>query len=395
VTERPILWLHSHFLLPTGGTKFIYEVTRRVAAQRPIEVLVDQASPYWRDRYQKAGVPLRELGSRTSTSMLYWLAFPAFLRRNLHPVERAAAGAGVIVSSFFPMQWLGGRAAAKLGLRHVHLCFEPFPFFYDAGVVGMYPLPKRALLRWLALAYSGIDRKGVASADSLLTLNDVTAGAIEQVYGINGAVPTQAGVDTDVFRPYNEVELADLRARHGQGPIAVHSTDFSPIKRTDLALRAFATSGSPGRLLITSTIDDARGLASMRALAAELGIADRVEFLGFVPYEDLPRYYSLADVLIQTGTSALSGATSMALPVKEAMACGTAVVRSSATDEDVEDGVSGYLVDPADVEQTGARIRALLEDRERSRAMGEAARTKIVGLYSWERVVDVVLAAAA
>ncbi len=208
-------------------------------------------------------------------------------------------------------------------------------------------------------------------------------------------MPTLAGVDTDVFRPYDEVELADLRARHGQGPIAVHSTDFSPIKRTDLALRAFAASQSPGRLLITSTIDDARGLASMRALAAELGIADRVEFLGFVPYEDLPRYYSLADVLIQTGTSAMSGATSMALPVKEAMACGTAVVRSSATDEDVEDGISGYLVDPADVEQTGARIRALLESRERAGAMGEAARTKIAGLYNWERVADVVLAAAA
>ena len=46
---KPVLWLHSHFLLPGGGTKFIYEVTSRLAARRPVEVLVEQASPLWRD----------------------------------------------------------------------------------------------------------------------------------------------------------------------------------------------------------------------------------------------------------------------------------------------------------------------------------------------------------
>ena len=88
----------------------------------------------------------------------------------------------------------------------------------------------------------------------------------------------------------------------------IHSTDYSPIKRTDLALRAFAAAGSPNgtppRLLVTSTREDPRAQRELADLARSLSVADRVEFLGFLPYEDLPRYYSLADVLLQTGTAA-------------------------------------------------------------------------------------------
>src|SRR5439155_18152044 len=147
------------------------------------------------------------------------------------------------------------------------------------------------------------------------------------------------------------------------------------------------------RLLITSTIDDQAGLAAMRAQADALGIADQVDYLGFVAYADLPRYYALADVLLQTGTSASSGATSMSLPVKEALACGTAVIRSHATDEDVEDGVSGYLVDPADTRATGARLAELLRDPGRAAAFGRAGHERVAALYRWEKVVDAVSAA--
>jgi glycosyltransferase involved in cell wall biosynthesis len=390
--ERPVLWLHSHFELPTGGTKFIYEVARRVAERRPLEMLVERASPLWRERYAEAGVPLHEIGGRTSTSMVYWGAFPAYLRRDERAIRAHAARSAALVSSFFPMPWLAGRVARRLGLRHVSLCFEPFPFFHDADVIGLYPAWKRALLAYLQRAYGPIDRGGIERADRLLTLNRATAEQVERVYGRAGAVPTYAGVDAEWFHPYSEEELRDLRERHGSGPLAIHSTDFSPIKRTDLALRAFAAAAVPrAKLLVTSTREDHGGLEEMRRLAAELGIGEQVEYLGFVSFADLPRLYSLSDALLQTGTAAGSGATTMSLPVKEALACGTPVVRSRATDEDVEDGVSGFLVDPHDFDGTGRRLAVLLTDRERGRQMGEAGRRRITELYRWDRVVDVVL----
>jgi glycosyltransferase involved in cell wall biosynthesis len=330
--------------------------------------------------------------------MLYWLALPHYLRRDREAVVRETSNASAIVSTFFPMHWAGNIAAARWGIRHAHLCFEPFPFFHDPEVKAAYPLPKRALLEYLSAAYGRVDRKGILGADRLLTLNRASAGSIERVYGRTDAKPTYAGVDTEFFHPYSDQELADLRERHGDGPFAIHSTDFSPIKRTDLALRAFAAAqrslpNGHAKLLVTSTREDRSGLAQMWDLARSLSIEDRVEFLGFVPYEDLPRYYSVADVLIQSGTAAVTGATAMSLPVKEALACGTAVIRADVTDEDVEDGVSGYLVDPVNSEATGVKLAALLGDRARAREMGEAGRGKITELYRWDRVVDIVLGA--
>lgn len=392
--QRPVLWLHSHFLLPMGGTKFVFEVVRRLAERRPVEVMVEAASDMYRERYAEAGVPLHEIGTPTSTSMGYWAAFPAFLARDARAVRRAAAGKSAIVSSFFPMNWMGTEVARRTGLRHVHLAFEPFPFFHDSEVIDLYPAPKRALLAFLRAAYGRMDSAGVRAADRLLTLNSATAAVLEEVYGVSGAQPTLAGVDTEFFHPYPDDQLADLRARHASGPIAIHSTDYSPIKRTDLALRAFAAAGVPdAKLLITSTREDPPALADLEQLATSLGIRDRVEFLGFLAFEDLPRYYSLADVMLQTATAARSGASTMALPVKEALACGTPAVRHHSTLEDVEDGVSGYLVDAHDSATTGERTARLLRDRDLSRRFGEAGRLRVVELYRWERVVDIVEAA--
>jgi glycosyltransferase involved in cell wall biosynthesis len=389
-----VLWLHSHFLLPMGGTKFVYEVVRRLAQRRPVEVVVEASSDLYRERYAQAGVPLREIGTPTSTSMAYWAGLPAFLARDARAVGWAARGKGAIVSSFFPMNWVGTRVARQTGVRHVHLAFEPFPFFHDREVIDLYPAPKRALLAYLRTAYGGLDRGGVRGADARLTLNRATARSLANVYGVTDATPTYAGVDSDTFRPYDDAELADLRARHGDGPIAIHSTDYSPIKRTDLALRAFAAAGvADATLLVTSTREDPPVLADLQAQAQSLGIADRVEFLGFLPFADLPRYYSLADVMLQTATAANSGATTMALPVKEALACETPAIRPASTDEDVEDGVSGYLADPEDAAVYGARTAELLRDRDRSRRFGQAGRRRIVELYRWERVVDIVDAA--
>ncbi|MBO9555494.1 glycosyltransferase [Cellulomonas sp.] len=391
--RKPVLWLHSHFMLPLGGTKFIFEVTRRLAERRPVEVMVEGASPLWRERYGDAGVPLREIGGPNSTSMAYWAAFPAFLARDRRAVTQAAAGASALVSSFFPMPDVAAHAARTHGLRHVSLCFEPFPFFHDAEVIGMYPKPKQALLAFLRTAYGRVDTRGIQAADALLTLNEATSTQLRLTYGRDDAECTYAGVDTEFFRPYAPDEVGDLRARLGDAPRVVHSTDFSPIKRTDLAIDAFAVAARtvPGaRLAITTTREDPPELERMMARARSLGVADQIDYLGFLPFVDLPRVYSVADVLLQTGTSAVSGATTMSLPVKEALACGTPVVRSGVTGEDVEDGVSGYLVDPTDSETTGARLAAVLGDRARAHEMGEAGRQRIARTYNWDRVVDVV-----
>ena len=397
MTASSVLWLHSHFMLPAGGTKFVYEVVSRLAQRRPVEVMVDQASLLWRERYAEAGVTLHETGTTTST--LYWAGLPAAVAYDTRKVRAAAARADTLVSSFFPMPHVAGKVAAEQGKRHVSLCFEPFPLFHDAEFVGMYPRAKQVLLAFLRTAYGRYDMQGIRSADALLTLNESTKAQMAAVYGRDDAVCTYAGVDTELFRPYTAEETAHLRERtvptddEGAGPLVVHSTDFSPIKRTDLAIEAFAVAAAEvpdARLAITSTREDPPVWNDLQRRAERLGVRDRIVYLGFLPYEDLPRLYSLADVLLQTGTSVVAGATTMSLPVKEALACQTPVVRSGATGEDVVDGVSGFLVDPNDSATTGARLAEILGDPRRARAMGAAGRERIMATYVWDAVVDVV-----
>jgi phosphatidylinositol alpha-1,6-mannosyltransferase len=382
--------LHSHFLLPTGGTKYIYELVRRLATEMSISVVVEGASPLWQERYDKTEAKLVVIPGRTSTSLFYWLMFPFYVVRDVRKVRALAKDADILVSSFFPMPWIAQRVRRQ-HQAHVTLCFEPFPFFHDSEVIRHYSPAKRLLLAGLRRSYGWMDVQGIRHADRVMTLNETTAQHIAKVYKRTDTTLLLGGVDTTVFRPYPEAETADLRERFGSEPICVHSTDYSPIKRTDLAIRAFAAAHSSvpsARLVITSTREDRRAEARLRQQADALGIADRVTFAGFLPFEDLPRLYSMAVVVLQTGTSGGSGATTMSLPVKEAMACSTAVVRSDATSEDVVDGVSGFLVDPADSSATGQRLALLLGEPDRAREMGRAGRDRIVNEYSWEAVAS-------
>ena len=105
--------------------------------------------------YENAGVPLREIGGPTSTSMLYWLALPAYLSRDRAAVAEAAGRSAALVSSFFPMHWAA--AAARERDRHPPRApvLRAVPFFHDREVIGMYPPWKRALLAYLRTAYRG------------------------------------------------------------------------------------------------------------------------------------------------------------------------------------------------------------------------------------------------
>ena len=389
MTEGRVVFLWPNLIVPNGGAKFIFEAAKATARKRSVEVVVDSASHFWRDEFQRAGIPLTEIDPATPINWRYWLQLRQLVRRDVRAVATRAAGASAVVSTYFPMQWVGAEVAREQGLRHVHLCFEPFPMFHARYLMKGEPWGRRLRFRAYTLAYRGLDTKGITRAHALLTLNPTTARAVAATYDRHDAVSTYTGIDFDRFRPYSEEEVAHLRARLGDGPFAIHSTDLGPIKRSDLALRAFAAASAPGKLIVTATSLDPARVARFESLVAELGLRGRVEFLGFVDPDDLPRLYSMANVLIQTGVD-----ERMSLPVKEALACGTPAIRSDVTDEDVQDGVSGFLVDPRAIDATAERIALLMADSALSEEMGAAGRRRMRERFSWDRVAEVILEAA-
>jgi N-acetyl-alpha-D-glucosaminyl L-malate synthase BshA len=182
-------------------------------------------------------------------------------------------------------------------------------------------------------------------------------------------------VDVELFHPE-----AGRRERAGP-PRAVHVSNFRPVKRVPWLLRAFAqaTTGTRAELVL---VGDGPDQPASRAVARELGVQDRVRFLG--ERDALPELLAPADVFALS-----SSEESFGLSALEAMACGTPVVatRVGGVSEVVEDGATGLLSPPEDLGAFAANLRSLLLDRDRSYAMGRAAREAAVARFARERVI--------
>lgn len=111
---------------------------------------------------------------------------------------------------------------------------------------------------------------------------------------------------------------------------------------------------------------------ALGALAAQLGIAERVRFLG--RREDVPQLLAAADVFVLP--SLYEGSS---LAVLEAMAAGTPIVSSAigGTDELIEDGRSGLLVAPGDVAGLAAALRRVLDDSGLREGLAARARERV------------------
>jgi glycosyltransferase involved in cell wall biosynthesis len=112
--------------------------------------------------------------------------------------------------------------------------------------------------------------------------------------------------------------------------------------------------------------------AALEALASELGISDRVNFLGY--RDDIPQLLAACDVFALP--SLYEGSS---LAVLEAMAAGRPVVSSAigGTDELIDDGTDGLLVAPGDTDGLAAALRRLLDDAELRKTFAQRAHARV------------------
>lgn len=120
----------------------------------------------------------------------------------------------------------------------------------------------------------------------------------------------------------------------------------------------------------------------LRRQCRELGIADKVTFLGW--QRELESAYRRWDVFCLPSMEEGFG-----LAALEAMASGLPVIATSVggLPEIVDDGVTGHLVPPSDPQALAASLRALLQDGPRRRAMATAARRRVAEEFSVDRTV--------
>jgi len=180
-------------------------------------------------------------------------------------------------------------------------------------------------------------------------------------------------VDTERFSPAPSTD--------DRPPQAVHVSNFRPVKRVPWLIEAFARAcqDREARLVL---VGDGPDQPAARETARRLGIGRRVRFLG--ERDALPELLAPADVFLLTSTE-----ESFGLSALEAMSCGVPVVATAVggVPEVVLDGITGLLSPADDQARYSERVRELLFDRPRARAMGRAARSDVLSRFGRDSVV--------
>ncbi|MEM3433091.1 MAG: glycosyltransferase family 4 protein [Candidatus Methanomethyliaceae archaeon] len=142
-------------------------------------------------------------------------------------------------------------------------------------------------------------------------------------------------------------------------------------------LEVFPRLPEKARLIYGGGGGDLRPVLEDRAV--ELGIRDRVIFTGFIDEQDLPDVYRSASVFCLIADWGPGRGEGGPLTALEAAACGVPILvgNQDGSQETVEHGVSGFALDPFDLDAIAAHLIRLAKDENLRRAMGQAAREKM------------------
>jgi glycosyltransferase involved in cell wall biosynthesis len=219
----------------------------------------------------------------------------------------------------------------------------------------------------------GMDRRALGEAAALYTISQNTAERLRRFNGLEAAV---------LYPPSNLEALSALPADPGRYGDAVFSAGrLDAMKRFDLLLRALALCRRPVRFRLAGTGPEAERL---RALAAELGIAERVDFLGWVPEAELVRHYGEALAVYYAPFDEDYGYVTL-----EAFQAARAVVTTADAGgvlEWVEEGENGFVTAPK-ARAIAARLDALFDDRALAHRLGLAGRRRAEAVH-WEAALD-------
>jgi len=232
-------------------------------------------------------------------------------------------------------------------------------------------------------------------ANRVLATSKYTAGIAQEAGAVPGRVKVVwPGCDSDFFRPV--VAKDDLRrkllgARHRDRVILTVGNLVSR-KGHDMVIRALPALCRRVPDLVYMIVGDGPYRGELEKLAMDLGVRDRVVFVGRVPDEDLPDLYALCEVFVMVSRERLEeyDVEGLGLVLLEASACGKPVVggRSGGVPDALADGVTGLLVDPLNPEEITEALASLLTDHDLATQLGEQGRLRVVHEFQWRQVCE-------
>ena len=262
--------------------------------------------------------------------------------------------------------WLALRAAGQVGVRAT--------FFTWQNLNRRYPPP------FAAMEQANYRRAAVAIAGS-----QEAAGVLRQK-GYRGeiAVIPQFGVDPEAFAPCRDKPSSPeggLRIGYAGG--LVHE------KGVDLLVRAFAALAPRSRLVLAGEGEER---ATLEQLAQDLGILERVTFLGRQASGSMAAFYNMLDVLVLPSRTQPNWKEQFGRVLVEAMACQVPVVGSDSGEIPHVVGDGGLIFAEGDVQALGICLQGLADDAGERQRLGEQGRRRVLAHYTMRRIAEQTLA---
>jgi len=211
------------------------------------------------------------------------------------------------------------------------------------------------------------------------------AGLPDEQHLLSRATVIGNAVDTERFSPSRDHAAPRQTLGVGDGPLLLSAGVLVPRKGFDVAIRAMAQVvcvHPDATLLIAGGDSDTPGgcRAALEALVGELGLGERVAFLGH--RDDMPELLAACDVFVLA--SHLEGDPAVVL---EAMATGRPVIAAEPAASAVQDGLTGFVVPDRDADALARAILRLLDEPALARRMGESARSVAVARHDIRAMV--------
>ncbi|MCK5332404.1 glycosyltransferase family 4 protein [Candidatus Parcubacteria bacterium] len=227
-----------------------------------------------------------------------------------------------------------------------------------------------------------IEKSGIKEADKVLAVSNFTRNKIIDNYDIeNGKIDV-------IYNAVNKVDFDDVclsrRLNFGKNKIVLFLGRLTLHKGPDYFLKAAKKALDKNRNIIFIISGSGDMDSQIIEQAADLGIADKVLFTGFLRGEDLKKIYKMADLYVMPSISEPFGITSL-----EAMASGTPVLISK------QSGVSEILnhclrVDFWDIDEMANKILSVVDYNELRTCLADNGLSEI-DKFTWNKAADEII----
>jgi len=228
-----------------------------------------------------------------------------------------------------------------------------------------------------------VSRLVLNSADAVIALTDDMKNEVQKNCKKN-IIVIPNGISLGKYKELPKQVIRDKFKIHPDEKIIVFVGSLRPVKGLKYLIEAFKIINKKNPMARLFLVGDGPERHSLEDIAEKDGLKAKVNFIGQIENDEIPKYMAAADIFVLPSLS--EGFPGVVL---EAMASGLPIVATKVRGlpEIVKDGENGFLVEPENPGQIAEKALALLGGDKLREKISNNNKEKAKG-YSWEKVID-------